>query len=64
MTAKKVTFCYGPAGVGFRARTSKRERPGDFFHPLLATFITGAARLMLALAERLAIDAGLDWAFC
>ena len=33
-------------------------------HPLLATLITGAARLMLALTERLAFDEGLDWAFC
>jgi hypothetical protein len=31
---------------------------------LLATLITGAARLMLAMTERLVIDAGLDWAFC
>lgn len=60
---KRLTACYGPNG-GFRTKASKRERPGDFFHPLLATFITGAARLMLALAEKLALDAGLDWAFC
>lgn len=64
LATKTLTTCYGPAGVGFRVKTGKQERPGDFFHPLLATFITGAARLMLALAERLAIDAGLDWAFC
>jgi hypothetical protein len=31
---------------------------------LLATLITGAARLMLALAERNTLDQGLDWAFC
>lgn len=40
------------------------EEPGRYFHPLLATLITGAARLMLAAAERLAIDEGLGWAFC
>lgn len=40
------------------------EAPGRYFHPLLATLITGAARLMLGIAERLAIDNGLDWAFC
>ena len=61
---KRLATCYGPSGVGFPVKTSKRERAGDFFHPLLATFITGAARLMLALAERFAIDTGLDWAFC
>jgi hypothetical protein len=42
----------------------KREQPGRFYHPLLGTFITGAARLMLALTERQAFDHGLNWAFC
>ena len=40
------------------------EEPGRYFHPLLATLITGAARLMLATAERLILDEGLEWAFC
>jgi AraC-like DNA-binding protein len=40
------------------------EKPGPFFHPLLATLITGAARLMLALCQRRVVDQGLDWAFC
>ena len=56
--------CYGPSGVGFSVRTAKEEEPGRYFHPLLATLITGAARLMLAIAERRALDEGLDWAFC
>jgi hypothetical protein len=43
---------------------SKREEPGRYYHPLLATLITGAARLMLALSERLAFDRGFNWAFC
>ena len=55
---------YGPDGVEFPVTTSKYERPGSYFHPLLATLITGAARLMLALAERRASDEGLDWVFC
>jgi hypothetical protein len=42
----------------------KDEQPGRYFHPLLAATITGAARLMLALAERLILDEGLEWAFC
>ena len=42
----------------------KIEEPGKYFHPLLATLITGAARLMLAIAESLCIEKGLDWAFC
>jgi transcriptional regulator with XRE-family HTH domain len=63
-------LCFGgdedgfPLGSGSAARPRKIEKPGSFFHPLLATLITGAARLMLATVERLALDAGLDWAFC
>lgn len=55
--------CFGPGG-GFEIETDKNEEPGPYFHPLLATLITGAARLNLAIAERLCFDAGLDWAFC
>jgi hypothetical protein len=40
------------------------EQSGKYFHPLLGTLITGAARLMLALSERVAKDQGLGWAFC
>jgi hypothetical protein len=56
--------CYGPKGVPFAVLTKKSEEPGRYFHPLLASLITGAARLMLAIAETLATQAGLDWAFC
>lgn len=48
----------------FSFSTDKQENPGTYFHPLLATLITGAARLMLAITERLVTDRGLDWAFC
>lgn len=48
----------------FSFRTDKSEMPGTFFHPLLGTLITGAARLMLAISERHVIDQGLDWSFC
>lgn len=48
----------------FAVRPSKVEKPGTYFHPLLATLITGAARLMLAITERLATDRRLDWSFC
>jgi hypothetical protein len=56
-------------GYGGRPRPSRfesntSERPGAYFHPLLATLITGAARLMLALAEHQVITQGLDWVFC
>lgn len=48
----------------FDCATDKAEEPGPYFHPLLATLITGAARLMLAITERLVSDHGLQWAFC
>lgn len=56
--------CHGPGGEPFSTWVRHTEEPGAFFHPLLATLITGAARLMLAIAERLAVDEGITWAFC
>jgi hypothetical protein len=64
LDAARAFDLYDHRGVCRKIRTKKVERPGRFFHPLLGTLITGAARLMLALAERQAIDQGLDWAFC
>lgn len=61
---RETRTCYGPSGVGFPVPTTKSEEPGRYFHPLLATLITGAARLMLAIAETLTTQAGLDWTFC
>ena len=60
---RSVTVHNG-TGEPFEFDTDKVEHPGKYFHPLLATLITGAARLMLAITERLVIDQGLDWAFC
>ncbi len=57
-------LCYGPSGKAISIEKKKFEATGSFFHPLLGTLITGAARLMLAITERQAIDAGIDWAFC
>jgi DNA polymerase elongation subunit (family B) len=56
--------CFGPKGEPFAISTDKNEEPGRYFHPLLASLITGAARLMLAITETLAIQAGIDWVFC
>jgi DNA polymerase family B len=64
LDAPEKLICYGPEGEGFPVDSNKVEEPGRFFHPLLATLITGAARLMLGIAERLCIEKGLDWAFC
>ena len=55
---------YSHSGEPFKVTTDKIEEPGRYFHPLIGTLITGAARLMLAITERLIIDNGLDWAFC
>ncbi len=54
---------YGVDG-SFPTSPRQTETPGSHFHPLLATLITGSARLMLAITERLLLDEGLDWAFC
>jgi hypothetical protein len=62
-TASYVTVHNG-IGDPYETRTAKCEKPGPFFHPLLGTLITGAARLMLAITERLVADEGLEWAFC
>jgi hypothetical protein len=55
---------FGPNGKRCELETRAIEEPGVCFNPLLGVLITGAARLMLALAEKNTLDAGLDWAFC
>src|SRR6056297_4087198 len=55
---------YGPDGTKQTIQSTAIEEPGRYFHPLLGTLITGAARLMLALAERVAEDEGPGWVFC
>jgi hypothetical protein len=60
---KSSGTCYS-YGEAFPTELSKYELPGTYYHPLIGVFTTGAARLMLAIAERLAIEAGINWAFC
>jgi hypothetical protein len=55
---------FGPNGERFKITTKAIEHPGRYFNPLLGVLITGAARLMLGIAEKLTLDRGLDWAFC
>jgi hypothetical protein len=55
---------FGPDGVRRLVRDTAVEEPGRFFNPLLGALITGAARLMLSLAERRTLDEGLGWVFC
>lgn len=54
----------GHDGTAFARELSKAETPGEYFHPLLASLITGAARLMLAITECQIAEQGLEWAFC
>jgi transcriptional regulator with XRE-family HTH domain len=61
---KERRDCHFGGAQPFAVGTTVSEKPGSYFHPLLGTLITGAARLMLALTERAIVDAGLDWAFC
>jgi hypothetical protein len=55
---------FGPNGERVKLRTKGIEHPGGYFNPLLGVLITGAARLMLGIAEKKTLDLGLDWAFC
>jgi hypothetical protein len=58
------TIVHSATSAPFNFATDKAEETGPYFHPLLATLITGAARLMLAIAERQVSDSGLEWSFC
>ncbi|HUN77258.1 MAG TPA: hypothetical protein VMU40_22300 [Steroidobacteraceae bacterium] len=55
---------FGPNGERLKITTRAIEDPGRYFNPILGVLITGAARLMLGIAEKLTLDLGLDWAFC
>jgi hypothetical protein len=48
----------------FTQKLTTVEAPGAYSFPPLAACITAAARLMLALLERLVTDAGSNYAFC
>jgi hypothetical protein len=55
---------FGPYGESLDVHTKALEQPGRYFHPLLGVLITGAARLMLGIAELKTEGFGLDWVFC
>jgi hypothetical protein len=59
----KPMIGYGGRAESLKFKSKEFEKPGAYFHPLLGTLITGAARLMLALAEHQVIEQGLDWTF-
>src|SRR5262249_22404477 len=64
LTKPASALRYSDDGTPSEISVDKAELPGSFFHPLLASLITAAARLMIGISEELAADAGLDWAFC
>jgi hypothetical protein len=55
---------FGSEDTSYGADCKSIEEAGTAFHPLLATLITGAARLMLGIAEKLAMNNGIGWALC
>jgi hypothetical protein len=55
---------YGRGAEPDRVEVSSPEDPGEYCFPPVAAAITGAARLMLAILERLVRDAGGTYAFC
>ncbi len=48
----------------FTAKSTKPEQAGEYCFPPVAALVTGAARLVLALLERLVRDTGGSYAFC
>jgi len=42
--AAKPMIGYGVRPQAFKFKSRKFEKPGTYFHPLLATLVTGAAR--------------------
>jgi len=53
-----------PNGDRYQLRLDRTEEPGNWFHPLIATLVTSAGRLLLAAAMRLLDDHGGSYAFC
>lgn len=54
--------CHGLDASPFTCKVTNSEQPGEFCFPPLASLITGAARLMLALLEKCVTDLGGTYA--
>jgi hypothetical protein len=59
---KIAVKCYGLDASPFTCKVENFEKPGEFCFPPLASLITGAARLMLALLEKCVTDLGGTYA--
>ena len=55
--------CHGIDPEPYECRVTHPERPGEYCFPVLASLITGAARLMLALLEFSVTEMGGTYAF-
>jgi hypothetical protein len=61
---KTVPLMVHGGHAGFATESAAPESPGVFSFPPFAAWITGAARLMLALAECAVVEAGGSYGFC
>ena len=60
----EMIYVCGYDGSPVLISSDKTEQPGKYFNPIIGVMITGAARLMLAIAEQLTLNEGLEWVFC
>jgi hypothetical protein len=63
LSKPELRTCFGIDEV-FQTSVTKNEKPGKYFNPLLASLITGGARLMISITQALIEKSGLDWAMC
>lgn len=59
---KMLVTCHGIDASPYTCRVANSEQPGEFCFPPLASLITSAARLMLALLEKCVTDLGGSYA--
>jgi hypothetical protein len=63
LSKPELRTCFG-IDETFQTSVTKNEKPGNYFNPLLASLITGGARLMLSITQALIEKSKLDWAMC
>ncbi|MFM9469663.1 DNA polymerase [Streptomyces scabiei] len=61
---ESVETIYGVNDAPWEMSVYKPETPGGYCFPPIGTLITGAARLVLGMIEKLVTDAGGTWAMC
>jgi hypothetical protein len=60
----RASTVYGAYDKPWQTTTKAEEEAQEFCYPPIGAAITGAARLMLAILEKLVTDAGGTWLFC